>query len=169
MHKVEMLDLVTAEDEIIKTLSRDEIYANDMKYVRVVEVFIKNSRGELWIPVRASHKKIAPNGFDIGVGGHVEHGETFREALQKEVREELGWDIKQLPVQEIGKFGPNDGLDTVSMVYEILSDKKPDLNPEDFVSAQWIKPENLARMIREGHPAKSNLLPLLRLVYSVSR
>lgn len=164
---VELLDLVDENDNLIETLLRDEIYSKGLNYVRVVELFIKNDTGELWIPIRAAHKRIAPGGFDIGAGGHVEHGETYDEALKKEVSEELYWDLKDFPVTRIGKFGPKDGLNTISMVYEIKTNTAPVLNPEDFVSSKWISPSKLAEEIINGHPAKSNLLPLLRLVYNV--
>ena len=166
MHKNnEILDLVNEDDEIVQTLLRDEIYANNMKYVRVVEIFIKNSEGKLWIPIRGSHKRIAPGGFDIGAAGHVEHGETYKEAMKKEVFEELYWNSDDFNVKEIGKFGPKNGLNTVSMVYEIETDIEPKLNPEDFTSAEWLTPVELSLKIKNGHPAKSNLLPLLKLVY----
>lgn len=167
MNTLEILDLVDEDDKVIDTLSRDEIYEKNLKYVRVVEAFIRNDEGKLWIPIRAPHKKIAPNGYDVGVGGHVEHGESYDEAFAKEVSEELGWEVSELNYVTIGKFGPNEGLTTISMVYEIHTDDTPELNPEDFVSAEWLKPEDLALKIKNGHPAKMNLLPLLRAVYGV--
>ncbi len=168
MNTIEMLDLVDEDDTILDTLSRDEIYAKNLKYVRVVEGFIKNSKGQLWIPVRGSHKRIAPGGFDVGVGGHVEHGESYIEAFRKETIEELGWNIDEISYREIGKFGPRDGLLTVSMIYEITSEVAPHLNPEDFVSADWLTPQEVVDRIKSGHPSKLNLLPLLKLTYKVS-
>jgi isopentenyldiphosphate isomerase len=167
MNTPEILDLVNENDEVIDTLSRDEIYKQGLSFVRVIEAFIKNSKGELWIPIRTLDKKIAPGGLDVGVGGHVEHGETYEQALAKEVKEELGWNIGELVCRQVGKFSPKDGLNTVSTVYEIMSDIAPELNPEDFISAEWLTPLQLAQKITQGHPAKSNILPLLRLVYAV--
>ena len=77
MNKPEILDLVDADDNVIDTLSRDEIYTKNMyeQYcVRVIEVFIKNSNGQLWIPTRINTKRIAPGGYDIVVVGHAEQG-----------------------------------------------------------------------------------------------
>lgn len=167
MSNVEILDLVDADDNVKETLSRDEIYAKGLEFVRVIEGFIRNSKGELWIPTRLASKRIAPNGFDVGVGGHVEHGETYEDAFRKETSEELGWNIDEIKWREVGKFGPNDGLNTVSMIYEISTDEAPELSIDDFVSAQWISPDELAKKIKDGHPAKINLLPLLGLVYNI--
>lgn len=163
----ELLDIVTKDDEVIATMAREEVYATGRQYVRVVEAFIRNQAGDLWIPVRTSDKKIAPNGFDIGVAGYVEHGETYEEAFRKEVGEELGWNIDQFAWRALGKFGPRDGLGTVSMVYEISSNEAPVLHTGDFQSARWMQPADVAAEIRAGHPAKSNLLPLLQRIYEV--
>jgi isopentenyldiphosphate isomerase len=167
MSSPEILDLVNDNDEVIVTLSRDEIYSNNLKFVRVVNVFIKNDKGELWIPTRAAHKQIAPNGYDVGVGGHVEHGESYLVAFAKEVKEEAGWDVKTLKYREIGKYGPREGLSCVSMIYEINSNVEPELNPEDFSQAGWMTPVDLTESIQDGHLAKSDLLPLLRITYNV--
>ena len=164
----EILDVVDADDKVIDTKSREYVYANKLEYVRVVEAFIKNSDGKLWIPTRIATKKIAPNGFDTGVGGHVAHGETYDEAFRKEVREEIGWNVDDLKYRTVGKFGPKDGLNTVSMVYEIQSDATPTLNSEDFSSAQWLTPQELAKQILGGHPAKTNIIHLLKLVYGAT-
>jgi isopentenyldiphosphate isomerase len=167
MSTEETLDLVNEDDEVIGTSTCSEIYAKDLKFVRVVNVFIKNNEDKIWIPTRTSHKQIAPNGYDVGVGGHVEHGETYQEAFAKEVREEIGWEVRSLNYKEIGKFGPRDGLSCVSMIYEIESNDDPELNSEDFSHAEWLDPDEVAKRINEGHLAKSDIIPLLKLVYGI--
>lgn len=98
------------------------------------------------------------------MGGHIEHGETPEEALAKEVREEIGWNIADLDIETIGKMGPRDGLNTISFVYVIHTDNTPDLSPEDFKSAEWLSPEIILENIKNGHPAKTNLPYLLERV-----
>jgi 8-oxo-dGTP pyrophosphatase MutT (NUDIX family) len=163
-----MLDIVDENDQLLGTYSRDEVYANGLKYVRVIEVFIKNSDGKLWVPIRRSDKKIAPNGYDVGVGGHIEHGESELEAFRKEVSEEVGWDIDSLEWVALGKLGPKDGLNTISYIFEIKTDETPKLSADDFTSYEWLYPVELSDSIMAGHSAKSNILPLLKLVYGIS-
>lgn len=56
---VEILDLVDDNDKVIGQIKRADAY--DLKYetghLRASEVFIVNSEGKLWIPVRTAHKK----------------------------------------------------------------------------------------------------------------
>lgn len=163
----EILDLVDEDDNIINTLPRKDIYDQGLKYVRTVEAFIRNSAGQLWIPVRTDDKVYAPGGFDMGVGGHIEHGEEAADALAKEISEEIGWNVGDLEYRQIGKFGPREGLATFSYVYEITTDSEPIPNPDDFKSATWMTPQEVADAIKAGHPAKSNLIVLLQNVYKV--
>lgn len=162
---VEMLDLVDENDNVIKTMSRDDIYAQGLEYVRVIEVFIRNSEGKLWIPTRLDTKRIAPGGYDVGVGGHIEHGESALDAFRKELSEEAGWNIEDMKWREVGKFGPNDGLNTVSTIFEISSDVAPELSLDDFKSAEWLSPDDIVDSVKNGHPAKLNLVPLIQIVY----
>lgn len=48
---------------------------------RVVNVFVINSSGKIWIPRRHSNKAHFPLAFDMSIGGHVESGETYEAAL----------------------------------------------------------------------------------------
>lgn len=161
MSKIEMLDLVDENDLVYDTKSRAEIYEKGLNYVRTADAMIVNSKGQFWIPIRTANKAIAPNGFDIGVGGHVEHGETYDQAFRKEVQEEADWDIDQLNWERVGKFGPNDGFPIYTMLYLIHSDIAPKLNHDDFVSAEWLYPDEIRQKVADGHPAKGNLLLFL--------
>lgn len=163
----EMLNLVNENDEVYDIRSRDDVYAHGLQYVRVVDAFIRNEAGEFWIPIRTDDKVIAPGGYDTGAAGHVEAGESYEEAFRKEVFEELGWNIDDLEWKQLAKLGPKDGLATVSMVYEITTRDEPAANPDDFKAAEWMTLTALASRIKAGHPAKSNILPILANVYDV--
>lgn len=76
----ELLDLVNAHDEVIGTINRkeyDQMLQSNSGYIRASELFIINSKGRLWIPVRTAEKKIAPNGYDYSAAGHVGAGDTY--------------------------------------------------------------------------------------------
>ncbi len=86
----ELLEIVTKEGEVIKTLPRSEIHGNPSLIHRVVHVLVFNKRGELFLQKRSMNKDVAPGKWDTSVGGHVNSGETLNEAVKREMKEELG-------------------------------------------------------------------------------
>jgi mutator protein MutT len=61
----------------------------------VVGGVVINDISQVFLQKRASDRKLFSGCWDI-VGGHVEIGETIREALAREIREETGWELKQI-------------------------------------------------------------------------
>ena len=54
IHTEEYLDLVDEQDNIVGNKKRSEIYAENLSNYRVINAFLVNSKGELWIPRRTS-------------------------------------------------------------------------------------------------------------------
>jgi len=162
----EVLDIVDDNDNVIGSLPRTEVYEKGMNNFRVINCFIKNSRGELWIPRRVATKKMFPLCLDVSCGGHVSSGETYEEAFAKEMREELDVDIQITPWREIGSFNPSKNKISAFMkVYEIEQDTVPDFNPEDFFEYFWLTPQALLEKLDNGDVSKSDLAKLVKLLY----
>ena len=64
-----------------------------LKIQTVVSVFIKNNR--LLMEKRSDKKGVYP-GFLMCPSGHVENGESYKQAIQREMKEELGIEVKKL-------------------------------------------------------------------------
>lgn len=162
----EILDLVNEQDEVIGQKSRSEVYALGLHNFRVINLFIKNDAGELWIPRRTAHKKLFPLCLDISVAGHVAHSETYDEALRREALEEASIDVRDHRVHLLGKVTPHEhGLSAFEHVYELTSNEVPNYNQDDFCDWMWISPSELIEKLDAGEPAKSDLPKLVRLFY----
>ncbi len=162
----EFLDLVDDHDHVIGEKRRSEIYAEKLNNFRVVNVFIKNDKGELWIPRRTLEKKIFPLCLDMSMGGHVDSGETYEIALERELREELNIDITQVAVRYLGHLKPvKDRVSSFMKVYEIALNDVSDYNPSDFSEYFWLTPHALAKRISMGEKVKSDLPKLLEKFY----
>lgn len=162
----EYLDLVDKNDKIIGKMRRSEVYAKNLSNFRTINVFLVNSKGEIWIPRRTAIKRVFPLCLDMSVGGHVESGETYDQAFKREVMEELNIDTDKVDHRILGKVTPHkNDISCFSTIYEIKSDRTPDYNRGDFIEYFWLTPAEVINKIKQGDRAKSDLPKLIRIFY----
>lgn len=162
----EYLDLVDEHDNVVGNIKRSEIYAENLSNYRVINAFLVNSKGELWIPRRTSNKKFYPLCLDVSIGGHVESGESYEGALKREACEELNINIDKLSYRCLGFLKPKkDNVSSFMKVYEIKMDTIPHYNRDDFSEYFFFTPRELYNRILEGESAKSDLSKLVKYFY----
>lgn len=167
----ELLDLVDDRDRVIGQMPRSQIYQRGLNNFRVVNGFIINANGQLWIPRRTAGKQIFPLALDVSVGGHVASGENYEMAFERELEEELNIKLHQGESQEIaitclGKLSPSQhGVSAFMTVYQIQMEQAPHYNPQDFLAAYWLTPQEILDRIKKGEKAKSDLPKLIRYFY----
>ncbi len=166
MEQEEWLDLADESDVVIGRKLRSEVHAEQLHNYRAINFFIRNSKGELWIPRRVASKVLFPLGLDFSCAGHVESGHSYEQTLKKEVMEELNIDTDAHEVRVLGKTTPYDcARICFAMNYEIRSDEVPNYNPEDFFEYFWLTPEALLERIEKGDYAKTSLGPIVKRYY----
>jgi len=163
----EWLDLVDSRDRVIGIISRAEAWRTNARWVRVVNAFVVNAKGELWIPKRSASKAMFSLCLDMSVGGHIGVGESYEAAFIRETTEELNLDITKKVYCEIGYLHPAEhGLSAFMKVYELNLEAVPNYNRDDFASAEWVKPSALLERLSNGEPAKGDLEKLVKLFYT---
>ncbi len=162
---MEILDIVNSQDQVIGQKYRSEVYKEQLSNFRVVNAFLINSQKEVWIPRRSGNKKLFPLCLDTSVGGHVSAGETYEEAFKRELLEELTIDSSQIDYTMIAKLTPHEhNLSAFMHLYSIKTDKSPDYNTDDFISAAWYKISELEKIIQNGEKSKDDLPKLLTIL-----
>jgi len=86
----EYFDIIDKSGNIIGKATREECHTNRSLAHRTVHVLVFNSGGRLFLQKRSMDKDIQPGKWDTSVGGHLNLGETFDQAVRREMREELG-------------------------------------------------------------------------------
>jgi isopentenyldiphosphate isomerase len=166
----ELLYLVDKDDNVVGSHLRDSETYNLKKNFRVINAFIINSKGELWIPRRTAHKRLFPLALDVSCGGHVTFGDSYEDTLRKEVQEELNMMVNAEDCELLGYLNPHDEghekLSAFMKVYLIKSDQTPKYNPDDFIEDYWLKPSELVEKIEGGEPAKGDLVLLVKRFFS---
>ena len=83
-----------------KTIVRGDknIKLNKNEHIAVANIFIENEKGEFLIQKTSKEK----GGLFSTTGGHVDSGETPLESIKREVKEELGINIDNEKIEDLG-------------------------------------------------------------------
>jgi len=86
-----------------RTISRAEAHRTGAWH-RAVLLFLVNSKNQILMQKRSAHKKLWPNCWDGTGGGHVDAGEIGLFSVIRELKEELGIDVRPDEVRYIGGY-----------------------------------------------------------------
>jgi len=170
----ELLDLVDEHDIVVGAVMRNDVARQGLSLpglVRASNAFILSDRGELFVPRRAPHKVVAPNGLDYSAGEHVKSGETYLQGMIRGFQEELNLQVTEGQLEYLGKVDNRPAsLPYFSALYLYRSNDAPDYNKDDFVSHEWLTPEAFLARLEAGEPAKRDMpLSLKLLIEYLSR
>ena len=84
----EIVDLVDEEDHVLGKAPRREVRARNLLH-REVAAIVRNPVGEIYVHRRADTKDVFPGMYDMFVAGVVTSGESYDDAVRRELAEEL--------------------------------------------------------------------------------
>lgn len=122
----EIFDVVNERDEVFSQATRGEVHAQDLKH-RAVHIFVFNRAGELFLQKRSHRKDREPGKWDSSAAGHLDAGETYLAAAQREIQEELGVAAEVEFAAKIAS-SPRTGFEFIE-VYRAQSDGPFHLHP----------------------------------------
>ncbi|UAB76779.1 NUDIX domain-containing protein [Mesoflavibacter sp. SCSIO 43206] len=100
----EYIDIITKSGKPTgKSATKTEIHTKGW-YHNTVHIWLYTSKGEILLQQRAASKAICPLLWDVSVAGHVDAGETIKQAAIREIQEEISLNIKQENLHQIGVF-----------------------------------------------------------------
>ena len=85
----EQVVLVSEKDEVLGVMDKMQAHENGILH-RAFSVFLFNDKGEMLLQKRAADKYHSPNQWTNAVCSHPRMGETYMEAAQRRLKEELG-------------------------------------------------------------------------------
>jgi isopentenyldiphosphate isomerase len=86
---VELITEVDINDNIIGARPKTDFFDNPSLICRTSHLYLLNSQGKLLIQMRAKNRKNYPDQYDASVSGTVRADETYEQALEREMKEEL--------------------------------------------------------------------------------
>jgi len=100
----EYIDIVTKTGEFTgKTCLKSEAHKNGY-YHNTAHIWLYTKNGEILLSQRSAAKIIYPLLWDISVAGHVDTGETIKQAAIREIQEEIGLLLTEKDLQKISVF-----------------------------------------------------------------
>lgn len=151
---MELWDLLDENgNKIGKTHIRGEEYPIGFYHLGV-DIWLKNSKGELLVQKRSKNKESHPGVWAM-TGGSALSGESSIDAIHRETLEELGIDIDISKLKFLNVLKTNKAfIDTY--LYEIDVDIKDlKLQKEEVEEAAWFSPKEIDKMAQKGEFIKS--------------
>ncbi len=141
----EIFDVVDEADQVTGQATRREVHERQLLH-RAVHVFVVNRHGELLLQKRSRFKDAHPGVWDSSVAGHLDAGEDYAAAAQRELEEEMG--IRGVMAEEIGRIPPGEatGWEHVRL-YLVRWDGVPRFPCAEVEAALWMGAAELAAWV----------------------
>jgi isopentenyldiphosphate isomerase len=145
--KEEEMDMISEENEVIGTMTRFEALKSNLLH-RCVIVMVFNEGGEIFLQKRAKSKQLFPGKYDFSCSGGVMKGETYEDAAERELKEELGIDA---PLNFVESVRYKDSkTNYIGHIYALSYDGKIKIDKKEIESGKFVSEMELKTMVANG-------------------
>lgn len=159
----EWFDVVNARDEVVGRALRREVHGRGLLH-RAVHVLVFNAAGQVFLQKRSMSKDMSPGLWDSSCSGHVDAGEDYDAAAQRELGEELGLRVAQPPRRwrRIEACAATSGEFT--WIYRLVAEGPFVLHPEEIERGEWLAPREVSRRLAA---TPGDYCPAFTLIWSL--
>lgn len=145
---MEILDIYDNEGNVTgKTIVRGETQGlTEDEHFAVTLIFIENSKGEFLIQKTSKEK----GGYYSTTGGHVNHGETPKECIIREVKEELNISLQEDEIQELGYIIYDKPIRYIYYIKKDIDINDIILQKEEVEKVEYLPVEEIHKLIEEN-------------------
>jgi len=161
--KDEIFDVVDDDDNVIGKATRKEVHTKHLIH-RSVMFFIFDKEGRIFVSQRTKNKEFFKEYWSIGLGGHINAGETYDEAVVREAKEEANIDEKQFFMGSFKLRIPNKSDNENARVYGFVTDKKLKFDPSEIKKGMFMTMEEMKEKLKKEKflPETKDLLIILK-------
>jgi len=158
----EFLDIVDENNEVVGSAPYSDVYAKRLNH-RIVHVLIFNDKGEIFLQQRSAKKEFCPGHWVTSAGGHVQKGETYEQAANRELNEDLGVDIKLTKILET----PYDHYKMRKFleIFRGISEGPFKFNPEEVAGGRWFSVADVRDMVKKNQLVHPELAHVIEKLY----
>lgn len=140
----EIFDVVDETDAVIGQATRHRVHTENLKH-RAVHIFVWNRAGELFLQKRSAWKDRHPSQWDSSAAGHLNAGQGYQEAAERELEEELG---VTAAVQESASIAACEGTGWEFVrLFDARHEGPFRLPPAEIDTGGWFMPDQITRWI----------------------
>ena len=144
----EIFDIVNERDEVIGRAPRREVHARGLWH-RAIHVLVFDRAGRVFLQKRSMRKDSSPGLWDSSCSGHVDSGEDYDAAAQRELGEEIGLYLPAPPARWFRiEACAETGWEFV-WVYRTSHEGPFTLHPDEIERGDWFAPADLARRLAD--------------------
>lgn len=129
----------------------------------------ENGQRAIYAQKRAANRPLFPNCWDI-LGGHVDEGESLIEALSREIKEESGWQLKNIIKHlKTVRWQNNSGESIQEFVFLITVTgdlDKPEIETEKFSEYRWVLQKDINVLKENRQEGEQLIFELARLAFA---
>lgn len=156
---MELLDVYDINGEKTgKIIERNDIYSGlkEGEYVAIAQIFIENDKGEFLIEQSA---KKTGNRF-LPAGGHISSGENAYETIIREVKEELGLDLSNENVVDLGFIHCDERLRNIFYLKKNIDLSELTFQKEEVLNVSYMSIDKIKEFVDEGlmHPSHNIII-----------
>ena len=133
---------------------------NKGNFINLVIIFIKNDENKFLIQKTSKEK----GSIWATTGGHVKSGQSFKEAIIEEVKEELGLDISHENFKHIYTEKFDFAFMDVYYLEKNINIEDIKLQEEEVEFVKWLSIEEIKELINIGQFRKGNIIALENLL-----
>jgi len=144
----EIFDVVNERDEVIGRKPRNEVHRLGLMH-RAAHVLVFNKRGKVFLQKRSMKKDRQPGLWDSSTSGHVDSGEDYDACAVRELREEIGLRVSEVP-RRLFKLPASAETDQEHVwVYRCEAEGPFQLHPEEIERGDWFEPGKVTSWMRK--------------------
>lgn len=148
----ELLEVVNDSNQVVGQATRGECYKKGLLH-RAVNIFIYNSKGDVFLHQRSNKKLKYPSFWDLSCSEHVRPGESFEEAAKRGLKEELGIEIKLeeiIPIHRVDNNASEYHDNELVVTYKGVYEGEMKFDPNEVTEGKYFNPKELDKLILDG-------------------
>ncbi|MBT4124186.1 MAG: NUDIX domain-containing protein [Candidatus Pacebacteria bacterium] len=158
----ELFYLVDEQDKVLGSVSRKKAHQDRSKIHRSIGIVLTNSLNQVLLQKRSEHKDTYPEFWTLSASGHVTYGQTYKQAAEREVEEELG--IKTSLEFVSKKLQTYVDEQEYSAIFSGVIEEKPSKFDRTEVSkVEWVDIDKLLEFIK-NHDVSPCCIETLKII-----